>query len=193
MTKIYRFSHVRKKGPALLSISQAQPGRTFSQLSDLSFARLCITFQSYALSLLVDCAWDPSNFYETKTSYYRRNNFNPTGFASSSFLTSRPEVKSPNFLITYTPGFVLSDPRWKSLTIQPVLRIDTGSNNLHWFDSKSRPTTVAHYSHSCMGLLSWGQTSSHLIMCWTTWSGRQGNTNGSGKSGVCYSKFKSPL
>ena len=30
----------QKKGPVLLSTSQAQPGRTFSQLSNLSFARL---------------------------------------------------------------------------------------------------------------------------------------------------------
>ena len=34
--------HRSKKCPVLLSISQAQPGRTFSQLSDLSFARPCI-------------------------------------------------------------------------------------------------------------------------------------------------------
>ena len=32
---------VQKKGPVLLSTSQAQRGRTFSQLSDLSFARPC--------------------------------------------------------------------------------------------------------------------------------------------------------
>ena len=37
--KMYRL--VQKKGPVLLSTSQAQRGRTFSQLSDLSFARPC--------------------------------------------------------------------------------------------------------------------------------------------------------
>ena len=36
---------VQKKGPVLLSTSQSQPGRTFSQLSNLSFARPC-TFPS---------------------------------------------------------------------------------------------------------------------------------------------------
>ena len=36
---MYRF--VQKKSPDLLSISQAQPGRTFSQLRNLSFAQPC--------------------------------------------------------------------------------------------------------------------------------------------------------
>ena len=36
---IYRL--LRKKGPVLLSTSQAQPGRTSSQLSNLSFAQPC--------------------------------------------------------------------------------------------------------------------------------------------------------
>ena len=38
--EIYRL--VQAKCPILLSTSQAQTGRTFSQLSNLSFARLCI-------------------------------------------------------------------------------------------------------------------------------------------------------
>ena len=38
--QVYRL--VQKKGPVLLSISQAQPGRNVSQLSDLSFAQPCI-------------------------------------------------------------------------------------------------------------------------------------------------------
>ena len=38
------YSLVQKKGPVLLNTSQAEPGRTFTQLSDLSFARPCINF-----------------------------------------------------------------------------------------------------------------------------------------------------
>ena len=41
-------SLVQKKCPLLLSTSQAQQGRTFSQLSNLSFARLC-TFTPHLL------------------------------------------------------------------------------------------------------------------------------------------------
>ena len=36
---VAQYSLVQKKGPVLLSTSQAQPGRTFSQLIDLFFAR----------------------------------------------------------------------------------------------------------------------------------------------------------
>ena len=41
---------VRKKGPVLLSISQVQPGRSFSQLSYLSFAQPCTLVNSLTLS-----------------------------------------------------------------------------------------------------------------------------------------------
>ena len=34
-----KYSLVRKKGPVLLSKSQAQPSKTFSQLGNLSFAQ----------------------------------------------------------------------------------------------------------------------------------------------------------
>ena len=43
---------LQKKGPVLLSTSQAQPDITFSQLSDLFFARLCTFFH-----------FDPCPFY----------------------------------------------------------------------------------------------------------------------------------